>query len=83
MVIRFNTGRAKFIQLDVFKLGPERSEGAEGSNMGKRKWEAKKPRVIVVYLILISVGGLVHTYILTFARLQFLNLPVAANNLLK
>jgi hypothetical protein len=32
----------KFIQLDVFKLGPERSVGAEGSNKGRRKWEAKK-----------------------------------------
>jgi len=40
MVNTFNTGRANFIQLDVFKLGPERSVGAEGSNKGRRKWDA-------------------------------------------
>jgi hypothetical protein len=28
--------------LDVFKLGPETSVGAKGSNKGSRKWEAEK-----------------------------------------
>jgi hypothetical protein len=42
MVNTLITGRAKFIQLDIFKLGPERSVGAEDSNKGRRKWEAKK-----------------------------------------
>jgi hypothetical protein len=37
IILNVLSGRAKFIQLDVFKLGPERSVGAEGSNKGRRK----------------------------------------------
>jgi hypothetical protein len=35
IILNVLSGRAKFIQLDVFKLGPERSVGAEGSNKGE------------------------------------------------
>jgi hypothetical protein len=41
--IRFNTDRAKFIRLDVFKLGPERSGGQRAATWQEEMGGEKEP----------------------------------------